>query len=231
MTALWFFAMDRHHEYIARLGYLWKRKLKSEQEQASSTKLVNKTLLQNILPQHVAEIYLSSNREPGKLFCEEYENVAVMFASLPRYLDFYTESEIKGGGDAPLRVLNQIIANFDKVKKNSGQQCFILFHYTTSIKPSILIFQLLFEAQFLRVEKIKIIGSTLMACCGLQPGRKDSLDSHNETDPFSSGANSRIMVNFAAAMMRELRDTDFDSLGLTSKPDFQLRIGSLKYNL
>ena len=118
VTALWFFAMDRHHEYIARLGYLWKRKLKSEQEQASSTKLVNKTLLQNILPQHVAEIYLSSNREPGKLFCEEYENVAVMFASLPRYLDFYTESEIKGGGDAPLKVLNQIIANFDKVKNS-----------------------------------------------------------------------------------------------------------------
>ena len=36
-----------------RLDYQWKRQLKSEQEQASATRLVNKMLLQNILPHHV----------------------------------------------------------------------------------------------------------------------------------------------------------------------------------
>ena len=75
----------------------------------------------------------------------------------------------------------------------------------------------------MRVEKIKIISSTLMACCGLQPGRKDSLDNFEEAS--SGGANSRIMVKFAAAMMRELRDIDYDAFGLATKPDFKLRIG------
>lgn len=36
-----------------RLDYQWKRLLKKEQEEASATKLVNKMLLQNILPTHV----------------------------------------------------------------------------------------------------------------------------------------------------------------------------------
>ena len=41
------------HEYLRRLDYQWKRQLKSEQFQASITKLVNRALLQNILPMHV----------------------------------------------------------------------------------------------------------------------------------------------------------------------------------
>ena len=41
------------HEYMHRLDYQWKRQLKNEQEQASATRLVNKMLLQNILPKHV----------------------------------------------------------------------------------------------------------------------------------------------------------------------------------
>ena len=49
-----------------------------------------------------------------------------MFASLPRYLDFYTESEIKGGGDAPLRVLNQIIADpFNKLSSSEEIVSFV----------------------------------------------------------------------------------------------------------
>ena len=39
-----------------RLDYQWKRQLKSEQEQASATRLVNKMLLQNILPHHVGKL-------------------------------------------------------------------------------------------------------------------------------------------------------------------------------
>ncbi len=35
-----------------------------------------------------------SERETGKLFSESYENVAVMFASLPKYIDFFSETEI-----------------------------------------------------------------------------------------------------------------------------------------
>ena len=39
--------------------------------------------------------------------------------------------------------------------------------------------QLLFEAQFARIEKIKVISSTYMAACGLQPGQKNSLESRS----------------------------------------------------
>ena len=62
----------RQHEYIHLLDYQWKRQLKDDQGkvgtfsppsthlwQARSTKLVNKMLLQNILPQHVADVYLA----------------------------------------------------------------------------------------------------------------------------------------------------------------------------
>ena len=51
--------LDRQNEYIHLLDYQWKRQLKDDQAKARSTKLVNKMLLQNILPQHVANVYLS----------------------------------------------------------------------------------------------------------------------------------------------------------------------------
>lgn len=36
-----------------RLDYRWKRQLAEEQEEAATTRMVNKMLLQNILPIHV----------------------------------------------------------------------------------------------------------------------------------------------------------------------------------
>ena len=117
------------------------------------------------LSSSTADIYLSQRRETGKLYSESYESVAVMFASIPNYLDFYSEAEIHQGGVTCLKILNEIIAAFDK---------------------------LLFEAQFNRVEKIKVISSTYMAACGLQPGRKGSTD--NSSEQFSGGSNVRTMA-------------------------------------
>ena len=71
----------------------------------------------------------------------------MIFASIPDYLDFYTEAEIHQKGVPCLEILNDIIVSFDK---------------------------LLFDPLFSRVEKIKVISSTYMAACGLQPGRKGS---------------------------------------------------------
>ena len=170
--------MDRQHEYMHRLDFQWKRQLKREQDQANVTKFVNKMLLLNILPLHVANVYLANSREvSGRLYSESHENVAVMFASVPGFLDFF------GGGDVGVecvKTLHEIIAAFDK---------------------------LLFEAQFSRVEKIKVIGATYMAACGL---RRDSADA------FGAGANARTMAKFAAAMIRELA---------ALSEDFQLRVG------
>ncbi len=186
------------NEYMHRLDYQWKRQLKQEQEQASTTKLVNKMLLQNILPLHVADVYLT-NRHGGNgrgLYSESYSSVAVMFASIPDYVDFYAESSLRLGGQGfvCLKILNDIIALFDK---------------------------LLFHDQFGRVEKIKVISSTYMAACGLQPGRRGSDefrrasggggggDNDDDGDDGDAGSNARTLARFAACMINELENTSF----------------------
>ena len=54
-----------------------------------------------------------SNREPGKLFSESYQNVSVMFASLPNYIAFFSELDDK----KPLNILHEIISKFDQVNQ------------------------------------------------------------------------------------------------------------------
>jgi hypothetical protein len=58
--------------------------------------------------------FISSFRQ--ELYSERYENVAVMFASIPNYKEFYDENDINKQGLECLRLLNEIICDFDKVK-------------------------------------------------------------------------------------------------------------------
>ncbi len=123
-----------------RLDFQWKRQLKSEKQVVKGTKFVNKMLLHNILPHHVgkknlydnwlmqktvqrlilvtlpAEVYLKNRRKTGRLYSESYKSAAVMFASIPDFVHFYTESEINQGGVSCLKMLNEIIATFDNVR-------------------------------------------------------------------------------------------------------------------
>ena len=46
---------------------------------------------------------------------ERYENIAVMFASIPNYKEFYDENDVNKQGLECLRLLNEIICDFDKV--------------------------------------------------------------------------------------------------------------------
>ena len=62
-----------------------------------------------------ADVYLSEGRDPGKVYSELYTDVAVMFASIPNYMDFYTEAELHEGGVTCLMILNEIISAFDEV--------------------------------------------------------------------------------------------------------------------
>lgn len=73
-------------------------------------------LLENILPAHVAEHFLST-RVTADLYHERYSCVAVMFASIPNYKEFYDESDVNKQGLECLRLLNEIICEFDKVRK------------------------------------------------------------------------------------------------------------------
>lgn len=100
-----FHLIDRQTEYISRIDYGWKQELLKEQEFAEITKETNNILLCNILPSHVAEIYLNLQVK-DELYYEKYDkHVAVMFATVT---DFNINIEA-------LNILNQIICDFDGV--------------------------------------------------------------------------------------------------------------------
>ena len=77
-----------------------------------------------------------------------------------------------------------------------------------------------------------MISSTYMAACGLQPGRKNSLEpsaslpssthsgASEAIESHSLGENAVVMANFAAAMMRAIQAFE------TEAHNFQMRIGN-----
>ncbi|CAG9818508.1 unnamed protein product [Phaedon cochleariae] len=145
LVVVFFHILDRQIEFTSRTDYLWKAKLKVEQEEVETMRGINKILLENILPAHVAEHFLFT-RVPQDLYHERYSCVAVMFASIPNYKEFYDESDVNKQGLECLRLLNEIICEFDK---------------------------LLLKPKFSCIEKIKTIGSTYMLASGLRPGKED----------------------------------------------------------
>lgn len=52
------------------------------------------------------------------LYHQSYESVCVMFASIPDFKEFYTESDVNKEGLECLRLLNEIIADFDEVNSS-----------------------------------------------------------------------------------------------------------------
>lgn len=50
-----------------------------------------------------------------ELYSQSYDETGVMFASIPNFSDFYTEEGINNGGIECLRILNEIISDFDSV--------------------------------------------------------------------------------------------------------------------
>lgn len=49
------------------------------------------------------------------MYSQSYDEIGVMFASIPNFSDFYTEESINNGGIECLRFLNEIISDFDSV--------------------------------------------------------------------------------------------------------------------
>lgn len=136
--------IDRQIEYILRLDFQWTIRLEKEKEESATVASVNKLLLENILPMHVAEKFLHT-RLCDEVYSESYNDIAVLFASIPNYAEFYSESDINDDGLKCLLLLNEILCDFDKVVASKA---------------------------FQRIEKIKTIGSTYMAASGLRPGRR-----------------------------------------------------------
>nr|P26770.1 RecName: Full=Adenylate cyclase type 4; AltName: Full=ATP pyrophosphate-lyase 4; AltName: Full=Adenylate cyclase type IV; AltName: Full=Adenylyl cyclase 4 [Rattus norvegicus]AAA40665.1 adenylyl cyclase type IV [Rattus norvegicus] len=150
MGAIYFFiffftllVLARQNEYYCRLDFLWKKKLRQEREETET--------MENVLPAHVAPQLIGQNRRNEDLYHQSYECVCVLFASIPDFKEFYSESNINHEGLECLRLLNEIIADFD---------------------------ELLSKPKFSGVEKIKTIGSTYMAATGLNatPGQDTQQD-------------------------------------------------------
>lgn len=52
--------LDRQVEYTSRMDILWKSKLMVEQDEVETMRGINKILLENILPAHVADHFLAT---------------------------------------------------------------------------------------------------------------------------------------------------------------------------
>lgn len=110
------------------------------------------------------------------LYYKSYDCVCVMFASVPDFKEFYTECDINKEGLECLRLLNEIIADFDEVNQQRKRilKCQDFEAMLQKQNVSFLSLQLLSKPKFSGVEKIKTIGSTYMAAAGLSgtPGQE-----------------------------------------------------------
>ncbi|CAD1477097.1 unnamed protein product [Heterotrigona itama] len=108
---------------------------------------------------------------------------------------FASLTDVSIDGSNTLADLNEIICEFDK---------------------------LLFEPYYVyRIEKIKIAGTTYMAACGLEAGRRDSMHSAESEGNFNDNV-IKVMAQFAVEMMAVLDKLKRKSF--YTKP-YRLRIG------
>uniref|UniRef100_A0A8C3USC6 adenylate cyclase n=1 Tax=Catharus ustulatus TaxID=91951 RepID=A0A8C3USC6_CATUS len=112
-------------ESTARLDFLWKLQATGEKEEMEELQAYNRRLLHNILPKDVAAHFLARERRNDELYYQSCECVAVMFASISNFSEFYVELEANNEGVECLRLLNEIIADFDEVlgRRGKGRGC------------------------------------------------------------------------------------------------------------
>ncbi|XP_067462076.1 adenylate cyclase type 1-like isoform X1 [Thunnus thynnus] len=148
---------SRQLDLKLRLDFLWAVQAEEERDGMEKVKLDNRRILFNLLPAHVAQHFLMSNprnmvslanrqadrqKDKQDLYYQSYAQVGVLFASIPNFNDFYIELDGNNMGVECLRLLNEIIADFDELM---DKEC------------------------YRDIEKIKTIGSTYMAAVGLVP--------------------------------------------------------------
>lgn len=131
LVLVWF--LNREFEISYRFSFYGNAIAENDRMRVQTMKNQADILLQNIIPKHVAD-HLKNTAK----YSENHHNVAIIFASLINFNELYDESYL--GGREYLRVLNELIGDFD---------------------------ELLNRSQFRCVEKIKTIGSTFMAASGL----------------------------------------------------------------
>lgn len=142
LILVWF--LNREFEIGYRLAFYGNSIAQKDKFQVQNLKNQADILLHNIIPKHVAE-HLKNTAK----YSENHRRVAIIFASIVNFNELYDESYL--GGREYLRVLNELIGDFD---------------------------ELLSRPEFRSVEKIKTIGSTFMAASGLDPQLRGESDAH-----------------------------------------------------
>uniref|UniRef100_A0A8D0GCA3 Adenylate cyclase type 3 n=1 Tax=Sphenodon punctatus TaxID=8508 RepID=A0A8D0GCA3_SPHPU len=193
-----FYYFSRHVEKLARTLFLWKIDVHDQKERVYEMRRWNEALVTNMLPEHVARHFLGSKKRDEELYSQSYDEIGVMFASLPNFADFYTEESINNGGIECLRFLNEIISDFDA---------------------------LLDDPQFRCITKIKTIGSTYMAASGVSPdvntnGYNTGKEELSDKERWQHLAD---LADFALAMKVTLMNINYQSFN-----NFMLRIGMNK---
>ncbi|XP_066065259.1 adenylate cyclase type 3 isoform X2 [Chamaea fasciata] len=87
VVMLSFYYFSRHVEKLARTLFLWKVDVHEQKERVSEMRRWNEALVANMLPEHVARHFLGSKKRDEELYSQSYEEIGVMFASLPNFAD------------------------------------------------------------------------------------------------------------------------------------------------
>ncbi|VDK73499.1 unnamed protein product, partial [Onchocerca ochengi] len=127
-------------EAAFRMSFFGDVQAQRDMEQMQAVRDQADWLLTNIIPQHAIDSLKLSTR-----YSENHALTAVLFATITNWNEMYEET-FEGGREF-LRVLNEIIGDFD---------------------------DLLDRPDFSQVEKIKTIGPTYMAAAGLNPDKRRS---------------------------------------------------------
>lgn len=142
LILVWF--LNREFEIGYRLTFYGSAVANQDKIRVQNMKNQADMLLHNIIPKHVAEQLKNTAK-----YSENHQNVAIIFASIVNFNELYDESYL--GGKEYLRVLNELIGDFD---------------------------ELLSRHEFRCVEKIKTIGSSFMAASGLDPSSRGDNNDH-----------------------------------------------------
>ncbi|KAJ9594382.1 hypothetical protein L9F63_014172, partial [Diploptera punctata] len=143
LVLVWF--LNREFEISYRLSFHGNIVAARDKARVQNMKNQADWLLHNIIPKHVADELKNKAK-----YSKNYHDVGIIFASIVNFNEMYDESYL--GGKEYLRVLNELIGDFD---------------------------ELLTKPEFKNIEKIKTIGSTFMAASGLNPDvRKQNKHQH-----------------------------------------------------
>uniref|UniRef100_A0A8R1HGL0 adenylate cyclase n=1 Tax=Caenorhabditis japonica TaxID=281687 RepID=A0A8R1HGL0_CAEJA len=152
LTLLLVVFSSRRSELISRYDFIWKLQALDEQLQIKNKHEQNRNVLENILPSHVAKHFVEDDTSFSKLYHEARDNACIMFATLTDFDKFYIECDGNNEGVECLRLLNEIISDFDEI---------------------------LDRDEYKKIEKIKTISTTYMVASGLA-GEENGDNSHVE---------------------------------------------------